>query len=58
MNKEKIAGVIRHVMTFGGGYAVSKGWIDESMVPELIGAVIAVFGVIWSFAAKKEKVSE
>jgi len=28
MNKEKILGIVRHILTFGGGYAVAKGYLD------------------------------
>ena len=53
MNKEKTLGIVRHVLTFGGGYAVAKGIIDEGTMIELVGAIITIAGAIWSVAAKK-----
>lgn len=46
--KKVIGGVVRHVLTFGGGYAVAKGWLDEASLELIIGAVMAVIGMIWS----------
>ena len=54
MNKEQVLGVVRHVLTFGGGFVVAKGWIDESMLPELIGAIVTVVGAVWSIVAKNK----
>lgn len=50
-----IAGIIRHVLTAVGGYLVAKGWVDESTLPEVIGAIITIGGVVWSIFQKKGK---
>lgn len=55
MNKERIFGLARHVLTFLGGYAVAEGYIDESMVDEVVGAVITIAGLAWSVAAPEKK---
>lgn len=52
MNWEQIAGILRHILTFGGGFLVARGIIDASVLPELIAAVITISGLIWSFIRK------
>ena len=54
MSKEKVFGVIRHVLTFVGGGLVLLGYSDDAMVQELIGGVIALVGTVWSILDKKE----
>lgn len=53
MNKEKVLGIVRHTLTFIGGLLIMKGLVDESMVNEIIGGVIALAGAIWSVTVKK-----
>lgn len=47
MNKEKIFGLLRHILGFAGGIAVGRGLIDEGTAQELVGAIM----LIVSFAA-------
>lgn len=54
MNKEKILGVIRHALTFGGGYVVARGYVTADVVPELVGAIITIIGTIWSVVNKNK----
>jgi hypothetical protein len=54
MSKEKVLGIIRHSLTFVGGLLVTKGFIDETMLTETIGAIITLTGVIWSIVAKNK----
>jgi hypothetical protein len=51
--KEKLMGLIRHGLTFLGGLVVAKGYIDESSVMEIVGALMTLIGSIWSVAQKK-----
>ena len=55
MNKEKLAGVLRHVLTFGGGYAVAQGWISEENLPQVVGSLVTLAGLAWSFFAPEKK---
>ena len=55
MNKETVLGIVRHVLTFGGGFLVTKGVADAGEVTELVGAVAAVIGVVWSILSKRSK---
>ena len=47
-------GLVRHILTAGGGYLVAKGMIDEGSVETLVGAIITIAGVVWSAIAKKK----
>jgi hypothetical protein len=47
-------GIVRHLLTAGGGVLVSKGMMTDGMLETAIGAVIAIAGVIWSALAKKK----
>lgn len=51
--QEKVLGILRHLLTFGGGFIVAKGLIDESTYLELSGALLTLVGGIWSILSKK-----
>jgi hypothetical protein len=53
MKKEQILGVIRHALTFVGGLVVMKGLADAQEIETISGAIVTVFGGIWSILAKK-----
>jgi hypothetical protein len=53
MTKEQIQGIVRHVLTFVGGILVIQGVVEESLLNELIGGVVALSGTLWSIFAKK-----
>lgn len=55
MNKLKALGQLRHALTFLGGIAVAYGYLDESSIPELSGAIITIVGFVWSFIAPEKK---
>ena len=44
MNIDMILGLVRHLLTFGGGHLVAKGLVDESTMLEIVAAVITVIG--------------
>jgi hypothetical protein len=52
MNWEQISSILRHVLTFGGGFIVAKGWVSETVMLELVGAAITVGGAIWAMFNK------
>lgn len=56
MSQEQIAGIVRHFLSGIGAVLAAKGVVDESGVQLLIGAGVAVVGVIWSFVSKKKPV--
>jgi hypothetical protein len=49
---DKIKGLIRHILTFLGGYLVTQGIIDEQTLTEIVGAVITIIGFVWSWTEK------
>ena len=55
MNKDTILGVIRHVLTFAGGYFVAKGMFDQAMLDTVVPAIITIVGVAWSVFDKKAR---
>ena len=55
MNKASILGIVRHILTFGGGIAVAKGWTDEGTMVELVGAALTVIGFAMSLMAPEKK---
>jgi hypothetical protein len=55
MKQEQVLGVLRHVLTFAGGILVMRGVIDQEVVSELIGGVLSIVGLVWSFVDKIKK---
>lgn len=50
---DQLQGILRHLFTFGGGFLITKGYIDEESLQQISGLVISLVGVIWSVASKK-----
>ena len=53
MNRGQLEGIVRHVLTFVGGILVIQGVVEESLLNELIGGVVALAGTLWSIFSKK-----
>jgi hypothetical protein len=53
MNKEQLLGIVRHALTFAGGYLVTKGIADSATASEIIGALVTLSGAVWSILHKK-----
>ena len=49
-----IAGLVRHLLTFGGGFLVAKGYLDNTLLEEGVAAVITIVGIVWSVVHKKK----
>lgn len=54
MNKDQVLGLVRHILTFGGGILVTKGLASDAMSTELIGSLISIVGIVWSIVSKKK----
>ena len=52
MNKDQILGIVRHVLTFGGGLLVMKGVVEDDIIQDVTGAAITFVGTVWSFIDK------
>ncbi len=45
---DSIKSIVRHGLSFGGGFLVAKGLVTVDQANELAGAIITVLGVGWS----------
>ncbi len=52
MNKAAVLGIIRHMLTFGGGAGVSAGYLAESDLTAAVSAIITLAGILWSVVDK------
>ena len=52
--QDRVLGVVRHILTAGGGYLTAKGYVDADGVEQLVGAVITIAGTVWSILSKKD----
>lgn len=55
MTRDMTLGFARHMLTFGGGFLVTKGMVDAALLDQAIGALITLGGVIWSIFDKKSR---
>lgn len=59
MEKEILIGLLRHLLTAGGGLLVSKGWIAadgaKDLVEDLVGAAMILAGAVWSVWHKRQQ---
>jgi hypothetical protein len=53
MTWDVIGGLVRHLLTFGGGFLVTNGTITDTDLQAVVGGVIAIGGVLWSIFAKR-----
>lgn len=53
-NTDAILGLVRHVLTFGGGFLVTNGTLSQSDLELAIGAIVTLVGIVWSVAAKRK----
>lgn len=54
LTKEQLLGIVRHAITFIGGILVMKGYMDDSMVAEVMGGATTLAGAIWSIVEKNK----
>ena len=54
LTKEQLLGIVRHTVTFVGGILIAKGYIDNSILAEVVGAATALAGAVWSIISKKQ----
>jgi hypothetical protein len=55
MSKEAILGVVRHVLTFMGGFVAERGLASGEEVQTGVGAVVTLIGLVWSVLNKRGK---
>lgn len=54
MTQEIVFGLVRHILTTGGGVLVAKGMTTDAGVEAAAGAVVALAGFIWSIIHKTQ----
>ena len=55
MSQEQLLGILRHVLTFGGGLIVANGNVDDATMQTIIGAIVSLAGAVWSVHSKRAK---
>lgn len=53
MTKEQIFGLVRHLLTFGGGFLVTNGFVAAPDLETGVGALVTLIGLVWSWWSKK-----
>ncbi len=53
MNGEQVWGIARTVLAAAGGWAVSKGYVNNELLTALLGGIGTIFVGAWSFWSKK-----
>ena len=53
--KLAILGVIRHLLTTGGGYLVANGTLTGAQSESAIGALVTIAGILWSVLEKRQR---
>jgi len=52
---ETILGIARHLLTAGGTYLVTKGYLDMENAETIVGAILTIANAIWFSMAKSSK---
>jgi len=55
MNRERVFGILRHVLTTAGGIVVARGDLDEPLVEPIVGGLMAAAGFLWSIFAPEKR---
>lgn len=53
MNTDQIFSLVRQILTFGGGFLVTKGLIDSGTMATAVGAIVTLGSIGWSVATHK-----
>ena len=54
MSKEAILGIVRHILTFGGGFMTQAGLASGEQVTTGVSAVVTLVGLVWSILNKRK----
>ena len=54
MSKEMIMGLIRHLLTFGGGIVAERGLASGEEVTTGVAAIVTIVGLVWSILNKRK----
>jgi hypothetical protein len=53
VRREQIMGLVRHGLTFIGGFLVAKGLATEGQTMDMVGMAITTFASVWSVLSNK-----
>ena len=53
MDSAQIAGIVRALAAALGGFLVGQGYLDDSTMQQLVGAVTTIGVAVWSVVAKR-----
>ncbi len=51
---EKVYGLLRHLLTTSSGVLVADGVASSSTPETVLGGLVALLGVVWSWSSKKD----
>lgn len=54
MSKDAILGILRHILTFGGGFIAAEGWASADEITGGIAGILTLLGIIWSIMEKRK----
>lgn len=53
--KESMLSLLRHGLTFLGGYLVAQGWLDDATMTGMVGAIVTLAGAAWGMWEKQQR---
>lgn len=57
MTADQFGGIVRHILTFGAGFIVAKGYVDASTATEIVASATALCITVWSmYTNRKSKI--
>ena len=54
MSKEAILGIVRHILTFGGGFMTQAGLASDDQITTGVSAIVTLVGLGWAVLNKKK----
>lgn len=57
ITKEQFQSFVRHVVTFVGGILVANGQVDPTQIETIVGLIVTVAGLVFSFLAPEKKMT-
>ena len=55
MNKDTILSIVRHLLTFGGGFAAAKFNLAAGDIEAVVASLLALVGVVWGVVEKRNR---
>ena len=55
MTVQFVLAMARHLLTFGGGALVARGYADQATTDAIIGALLTIVGGVWSIVEKRQR---